>query len=100
MVMVHITRHEMKIHSTATPPASTRSPTAENGAKRMSIMARRNGRSGLLQALVLLEPLGQQAGALLVQDLHDLARTRLQRRVDEQQRHRDAEAEHRRDHGL
>src|SRR5689334_9047695 len=98
MVMVHISRHAVKIHSTATPPDATRSRTATNGANRKSIMTA--AASVLDRGLHLFQPLGEQAGALLVEDLDDRARARLQRRVDEQERDGDAEAEHRRDHGL
>src|SRR5262245_1430551 len=48
----------------------------------------------------LLDALGQEARALLVEDLHDAARHRREERVHEQQRDGDAEARDRRDHGL
>src|SRR6187455_1369795 len=49
---------------------------------------------------LLLDALGQHAGALLVENLHDILRQRGQQRTREQQRDRDTESEHRGDHGL
>ena len=54
----------------------------------------------VLQQQLLLDVLGEKPGALLVEDLNDVLRQRREPGIDEQQRNRDAESEHRGDHGL
>src|SRR4030095_14310535 len=76
-----------KIQATYGPPSATRSVTAPKGLKIQSSTA------------ALLDALGEETRALLVEELHDLSRDRREECVEEQQRNRDAEAQPRRDHG-
>src|SRR6187401_967595 len=87
---VHITTPDRKMNRTNGPPPSTRSRTAVTG------IAIQLGSSTALHSLraARFDALRQHAGALLFQGRNDLARQRYQRGVGEQQRNRDAQAEH------
>src|SRR5262245_51064570 len=87
---VHITTPALKIQKTNGPPPTTRSVAAATGMSKKSTT----------DPMLPLDALGQQTRALLVENLHHRLRERNQPRVGEEQRNRDAEPEHRRDHGL
>src|SRR5882672_10178306 len=87
MINAHISTPDMKMKKTNIPPSDIR-----------SAMSRTTGSCS--STALLLQVLRQDAGALLVQDLHHRLRQRSQQRAREQQRDRDAEAEHRGDHRL
>src|SRR5690349_15625867 len=102
---VHMMRQQRKIASTKGPPAPIISRTVSVEPVTMSrtvsvelVTMWRN--SGTSQPFRTLEALGEQSGALLVENLHDRARHRRESCVEEEQRNRDAEAEHCRDHRL
>src|SRR5262245_61938402 len=105
---VHISRPQAKIRPTNRPPwriisrrDSSGEPKAVRNASGMGGRPAGAAEQAALLALArALEALGQHARALLVEDLHDLARHRREAGVHEQQRDRDAEPEHRRDHCL
>src|SRR5687768_16504736 len=80
---------EMKIQSTTGPPSTRISATALKGASSVSSSIR-----------LALQAFGEQAGALLVEDLNDGLGDGLQPGIGEQQRHRDAQTQQGRDHGL
>src|SRR5688572_6979909 len=86
MINAHINTPEAKIQGTQGPPSLARSATP-------SMM-------GICSSTALfLDALRQHAGALLVEDLDDAARQRVQQRIGEQERDGHEQAEHRGDHG-
>src|SRR5262245_34341187 len=106
---VHIRSPHRKIQTTKGPPCETRSDTAASGED--SCVRSDSSMAGSLEgvpaeqaALVALahslEALREQPRALLVEDLHHASRHRGEAGVDEEQRDRDPEPEHRGDHGL
>src|SRR5262245_19990185 len=86
MISAHISTPEAKIHGTQGPPSLDRSTTP--------LMI------GICSSTALfLDAFRQHAGALLVEDLDDAARQRVEQRVGEQERDSDAQTEQRGDHG-
>src|SRR5258705_10319956 len=96
---VHITKPHRKIQPTNGPPSAIRSVTAAIGQSSWSAIDSSTARD-LLRVARALEALGEDSRALLVEDLHDLARQRREAGVREQERVRDADPEDRRDHRL
>src|SRR5262245_54360535 len=95
----HITKPQRKIQPTNGPPSAIRSETAASGQSSWSAIALGTARD-LLCIARALQALGQEPRALLVEDLHHLARQRGERRVREEQRDRDAQPEDGGDHRL
>src|SRR5690606_31000997 len=88
MIMPHIKTPERKIHTTYGPPSSA-----------SSTMPRISGSCSSMLSPPL-DSFCEHARALLVENLHDRPRQPAQGCIREQQRDRDAEAEHRCNHGL
>src|SRR5579859_1889699 len=82
-IRVHMVTPATKIHATSWPPAPISASTASSGASRWSSMG--VPQVGVDFGLPGFQGFGQQAGALLVQDLHQALGAGGQGRVHEEQ---------------